>query len=503
MALVGENGAGKTCLFRMLLGQMSPSRGDVHITAGVRIGYLDQLPLASVHPEATCLGVARKPFAPLIALEKRMAALSEVLAQAPVDYGHLLDELGQVQAAYEDAGGYTYAARIEAMLHGLGLPPESWSRPVSALSAGQKVRLALATLLLDEYDLLLLDEPTNHLDIEAREWLGDYLAGLATTYVVVSHDRRFLDHVTTKTAYLDRGQLTLYSGGYSFFRHQLETERESAWQVYEQGRKQVRKLEAQARAYRNWSGAKEREKRGAADKGFVGRRAAKLMKRALAVERRLEEKIEALRTEKPFVKDPVAIEFAATDGKRLLSVSRLAIGYDVQHPLSSDLTWMLGAGDRLAVVGRNGSGKSTLLRTLLGELPPLAGEIRWAASAAVGYFDQENRQLPANETALAAVLMTGRDETVVRTVMGRLRISRNSVFKRVSELSAGERAKVLLARLMLGGYNVLVLDEPTNHLDIETQDVLLEALLDYPGAIVFVSHDRHFVETLATERLEL
>lgn len=227
------------------------------------------------------------------------------------------------------------------------------------------------------------------------------------------------------------------------------------------------------------------------------------MKRSLIAQRRLEETIERMQMEKPRGRDPIAIAFSASEGHRLLWTRALDVGYDATAPLARGITFSLAAGDRLAILGSNGSGKTTVLRTLLGELPPLSGQVRLVPSARVGYFDQETRQLPMDQTALRVVLATGKDETLVRTVMGRMRMRRESVHKSVGALSAGERAKVLLARLILGDHNLLVLDEPTNYLDIETQDALLEALEQFPGGIVFVAHDRHFIETLATEVLNL
>lgn len=459
MALVGDNGAGKTSLFQIMLGRLAPDAGHVSVATGIRIGYLEQTPIdvATGGDARTTLSVAR----------------------------------------------YTYRSRTQAMLSGLGLPEGVWGTPADRLSAGQKVRLALAQLLLGEHDLLLLDEPTNHLDLAARVWLEDYLRGLKTAYVVASHDRRFLDAVATSVAHLERGALAPYSGNYSAFRALAAERVETSWRTYEKRQRLVRKLQDQARSYRHWATAKEKQKRGARDKGYIGHKAAKLMKRSIIAQRRLEATIERMKAEKPRGHDPIAIAFAASEGHRLLWARDLAVGHDREAPLARGITLNVASGDRLAILGPNGSGKTTVLRTFLGEIPPLAGEARLLPSARVGYFDQEMHQVPMTETALRAVVGTDRDETLVRTVMGRMRIRRESVHKDIGSLSAGERAKVLLARLILGGYNLLILDEPTNFLDIETQDTLLEALTAFPGGIIFVAHDRHFIDTLATAVLEL
>ncbi|MGQ0549651.1 MAG: ribosomal protection-like ABC-F family protein [Armatimonadota bacterium] len=506
MALVGENGVGKTCLLRIMLGRLIADSGQVLTPSGTRIGYLEQTGI-DVGPNdlATCLDVALEPFRELRALEARIETISGALARAVAseETNPLLEALGDAQHRFEEGGGYTYGPRTQETLSGLGLPERVWSAPVQRLSAGQKVRLALVRLLLDEYDLLLLDEPTNHLDLHARVWLEAYLARLKTAYVVASHDRRFLDAVATRVAHLDRGALTVYSGNYTAFRAQAAQHLDTAWKIYDKRQRLVRKLQTQARSYRDWANAKEKQKRGAADKGYIGHRAAKLMKRSLVAQRRLEATIERMQTEKPRRHDPVAIAFSATEGHQLLWARDLNVGFEPRAPLARGITVNIGMGDRLAVLGPNGSGKTTVLRTFLGEVPPLAGQVRLVPSARAGYFDQETRQIPLTDTALRVVLDAGGDETLVRTVMGRMCIRRESVHKPVGSLSAGERAKVLLTRLILGGHNLLILDEPTNFLDVDTQDVLLEALRTFPGGVVFVSHDRHFIDTLATQALEL
>ncbi len=504
ISLVGENGAGKTSLFRMLKGRLEPDSGEISFARGVRIGYLEQ-DLAGVDedPGRTCLDAALEPFGPLIEVEKAIERLSGKLAEGGEEASELLAELGEAQHRYEVSGGYEFRARTEATLAGLGLPEPLWERRVSELSAGQMVRLALAKLLLEEHDLVLFDEPTNHLDVPAREWLEGHLTGMSAAYVVASHDRRFLDAVSSKVAHLDRGELTVYPGDYTAFRQQLEQAEEEGWRRYEKNQKLAKKLQRQAQDYQRWSDAGEKKKRGAADKGFVSHKAAKLMKRSLAARRRMEEAAEDARTEKPFEKSAVKIEFGSTKGRSLVRAEDLIVGYVKEQPLTGELSFEVSAGDRVAVLGPNGSGKTALLRTVLGEIPALGGAFRLAPSANVGYFDQDTRSVPPDDTALQAVSRTGRDETLIRTVMGRMGVRRETVNKRTARLSSGERAKVILAGIMLGDNNLLVLDEPTNFLDIETQDVLLEALEDFPGGILFVSHDRHFVEQLATRTLSL
>jgi ATP-binding cassette subfamily F protein 3 len=506
ISLAGENGAGKTSIFRILKGTLTPDTGEVSLSRGVRIGYLEQ-DFAGMEEDAkrTCMEMALEPFDPLIELERRIETLASELggAEESERTSEVLADLGEAQHRFEVSGGYEFRSRTRSTLTGLGLSETYWGRSVSELSAGQRVRLALARLLLEDHDLILFDEPTNHLDVPAREWLEGHLAGIDTAYVVASHDRRFLDAVSRKVAHLDRGELTLYSGDYTAFRQQLGQAEEEGWRKYEKSRKLAKKLQRQAQDYQRWSDAGEKKKRGAADKGFVSHKAAKVMKRSLVARRRMEEAVENARTEKPFEKDVVKIEFGSSKGRNLLRAEDLVVGYSRESPLTRELSFELWAGDRLAVLGPNGCGKTAFLRTVLGEIPPLRGDVRLAPSSKVGYFDQDNRLVPPDVTALEAVLGTGRDETLVRTVMGRMGVRRETVNKKVAKLSSGERAKVLLATLILGDNNLLVLDEPTNYLDIETQDVLLEALRDFPGGVLFVSHDRYFVEELATDTMTL
>ncbi|HKH11861.1 MAG TPA: ATP-binding cassette domain-containing protein, partial [Rubrobacter sp.] len=348
IALVGPNGAGKTSLFRMLTGRLEPDSGTVPLAGGVRIGHLEQ---GSADPDAgsglTCMEAALAPFGVQIRLEKSIERLAAGLARG--DAPGLLEELGEAQQRFEASGGYTFRARTEATLTGLGLTGDLWGRGLSELSAGQRVRLALAKVLLEEHDLILFDEPTNHLDVPAREWLEAYLERSGTAYVVASHDRRFLDAVADKVAHIDRGALSLYTGYYTAFRGQLEQAREEGWRRYEKGRRLEKKLRRQAQDYRRWSAAGEKAKRGAADKGFVGHRSAKVMKRALVAQRRMEEAAEGARADKPFEADPVRIEFVPSRGRGLLRAEGLTIGYPEGRPLAAGISFDVSAGDRLAV----------------------------------------------------------------------------------------------------------------------------------------------------------
>src|SRR5215218_1197657 len=330
--LFGENGSGKTSLFRILTERLRPDSGTVSLARGLRIGYLEQ-DFAALESNATCLGAALEPFEPLLRLERHIANLSEKLGQeSNEEMEGLLAELGEAQQRFEGAGGYGFRALTESTLTGLGLPEPYWGRGVEALSAGERMRLALARVLLGDHDLVLFDEPTNHLDIPAREWLENHLATMNAAYVVASHDRRFLDAVSSKVAHLDRGGLAVYLGDYTAFRQQLERAEEEGWRKYEKSQKQAKKLQRQAQDYQRWSDASEKKKRGAADKGFVGHKAAKVMKRSLVARRKMEEAVENARTEKPFEKSAVKIEFGSAKGRSLVRAEDLIVGYVKEQP---------------------------------------------------------------------------------------------------------------------------------------------------------------------------
>jgi ATP-binding cassette, subfamily F, member 3 len=354
ISLVGENGAGKTSIFRMLKGLLAPDSGEVSLARGVRIGYLEQ-DFAGMEedPKRTCMEVALEPFEFLIKLEKRIESLGFELGGAGESErtSELLADLGEAQQRLEVSGGYEFRSRTRSTLMGLGLSETFWGRSVSELSAGQRVRLALARLLLEDHDLILFDEPTNHLDVNAREWLEGHLAGMDTAYVVASHDRRFLDAVSRKVAHLDRGKLTLYHGDYTAFRQQLRQAEEVGWRRYEKNRKLAKKLQRQAKNYQRWSDAGEKKKRGAGDKGFVSHKAAKVMKRSLVARRRMEEAVENARTEKPFEKDAVKIEFGSSKGRSLVRADDLIVGYSRERPLTRELPSISGreTGSRFSV----------------------------------------------------------------------------------------------------------------------------------------------------------
>jgi len=473
IALVGANGTGKTTLLRLLAGLETPTDGTVHRAKDLRVSYLPQQ--ADFAGDGTLWEALLVVFADLQAQATEMRRLEAAMADPAVDE-EILQRYGAAMDVFERAGGYTYEQRIEHVLSGLGFDPDDFSRPVTQLSGGQKTRALLARLLLEEPGLLLLDEPTNHLDLAGIEWLERYLQAWKGAVIVVAHDRAFLDSVVDRVWEMAWGQLTHYRGNYSAYVIQ-KAEREAEQQVaYQRQKRSIARTEDYIR--RNISGQRTRQAQ--------GRR------------KRLErlERIERPRAERSLKLD---LGDVARSGDLVLGLYDLAAGYAPGSSLVEADEFELRRGERMALLGPNGSGKTTLVRTILGELPPLDGRVRIGASVQIGYFAQGHADLDPEKTILETIQAAGELKTgEARSLLGRYRFSGDDVFKRVGDLSGGEQARVALAVLTLQGANVLVLDEPTNHLDIPSQQVLQEALAEFGGTMLMVTHDRYLIHGLAT-----
>lgn len=486
VALVGRNGSGKSTLLKILAGELAPDRGDIAIAKEVSIGYLEQN--STFRSTNTIYGELESVFADLLDIERRLRDIERLMAEAdpnaePEDYEKLLAEYDRLQERFTAAGGYTYQADIQSVLNGLGFGDRDPDTPVDALSGGQKTRLALGKLLLTKPDLLILDEPTNHLDIATLTWLENYLKHYPGALLVVSHDRYFLDRLVDKVYEISRGVSKKYHGNYSAYLEQKAADLERAWKAYEKQQKEIRKLE-----------------------DFIQRNIARASttKRAQSRRKRLEKMDKLERPAGEERRARIHFDITKPSGRDVLVARGLVYGYEgrkIGGPVSFDLH----RGESVALVGPNGIGKTTLLKTIAGLLPKIAGDIQLGANVTIGYFDQEQSGLNLNKTVLnelwdAYPLM---DEKDVRTVLGSFLFSGADVLKPVAALSGGEKARLALAKLMLARDNFLILDEPTNHLDLDSKEVLEAALMDFPGTILFVSHDRYFINRLATRIIEL
>ncbi len=521
IAIVGPNGIGKTTLLRILVGLDEASSGHIQRARGLRLGYLPQEALLSgMHSVwEECLSAFRS----LQDQEAELMRLEGLLGE-PENAGALLEEYGRLQAGFEHAGGYTYELRIRQTLTGLGFEADDFYRPIPQLSGGQRTRLVLARLLLSNPDLLVLDEPTNHLDIKAVEWLEGYLREWEGATLIVSHDRYFLDQVVDHIWEMRAGGLEEYRGNYSAYVQQREERWELRRQVYES--EMERLLKELDYIKRNISGQNVSQAKGrlrrlsrqveAIEKlGFetvVNKNWLEVSSQATISEHwmgveEIERRIKGLRgpSNRPLHLH-LNLKASNRSGDLVLRTEDLAVGYvDEGKPLFTAPDLLLKRGECAAVIGPNGAGKSTFLKTLLGQLPPLRGEVNLGASLHIGYFAQAHEGLNSENTlvqeidSVAPHLLLGE----IRNYLARFLFTGEDVFRKVSTLSGGERGRLALAKLGLTKANLLLLDEPTNHLDIPSQEILQEVLSEYAGTILLVSHDRYLIDALGTQIWEI
>lgn len=476
VGLVGRNGAGKTTVFRLVTGEEAPDSGDVVTANGLTLGLLQQH--VDFAAGETVHTAALSAFKAVHDIEAEMRALERVME---TDHSAaVMDRYAELQIAFEHADGFSYAARAEAILMGMGFSPSTWTKPAETLSGGQKNRLGMVRLLLSRADVLLLDEPTNHLDVNAVEWLEGFLHEFDKAYVVISHDRYFLDRIAGRIIEIDNGNAVSYKGNYSTYIAERELRREQQQREYENQRAMISKTEEFIR--RNLEGQKTKQ--------------AKSRRNMLE---RLE-RIDAVTTEKHG--GNFGLKKVERTGNNVLKVEDLSIGYGTE-PLASDLDFSLMRGEVLGIIGGNGSGKTTLLRTILGQIRELAGKIYWGTKTDIGYYTQNLEDLePRNEVIqeLRRVAPLA-DNGELRSFLSRFLFVGDEVFKQVSDLSGGEKGRLALAKLIYSRKNVLILDEPTNHLDIPSREALEAALDEYDGTIITVSHDRFFLDKIATQIL--
>lgn len=482
IALVGRNGAGKSTLLKILVKEEAPTSGQINTKKDLSLSYLAQD--SRFESEDTIYGGMLRVFEDLRQQEKTLRAMEMKMGElSGAELDKLMQDYDRLSENFRAQGGFTYEADIKAILNGFQFDESTWQTPISELSGGQNTRLALAKMLLEKPELLVLDEPTNHLDIETIAWLENYLANYQGALIIVSHDRYFLDKVATVTYDLTPHSLDRYVGNYSAFMDAKAEKLASQEKAYEKQAKEIAKLE-----------------------DFVQRNIvrASTTKRAQARRKQLE-KIQRL--DKPQAQQKSAnMTFHADkpSGNVVLTVSEAAIGYDNQI-LSQPINLDVRKFDAIAIVGPNGIGKSTLVKSIVGQIPFIKGEGRYGANVEMGYYDQTQSNLTQANTVLDELWnhFSTTPEVEIRNRLGAFLFSGDDVKKSVAMLSGGERARLLLAKLSMENNNFLILDEPTNHLDIDSKEVLENALIDFDGTLLFVSHDRYFINRVATKVLEI
>ncbi len=476
VGLVGRNGAGKTTAFRLLTGEEAPDSGEIVKINGLKLGLLGQH--VDFADGETVHTAALSAFKEVHDIE---AAMRELEQRMVTDHSEeILHKYADLQAAFELAEGFTYAAKAEAILQGLGFANETWSADATKLSGGQKNRLGLVRLLLSGSDILLLDEPTNHLDVDGVEWLEEFLTTYDKAYVVISHDRYFLDRVTNRVIELDRGQAVTYKGNYSDYLIERELRREQQQREYENQQSLINKTQEFIR------------------KNLEGQKTKQAKSRRNMLERM--ERIEAVQSEKSG--GNFKLKKVERTGNNVLTTENLTVGYG-SKTLASGINIVLHRGGALGVIGGNGTGKTTLLKTLLGEIPELSGRVHWGTKTNIGYYSQTLDDLYEGNTVFLEMkrVAPNVENVEIRSFLARFLFFGEDVDKKVKDLSGGEKGRVALAKLIYSQKNVLILDEPTNHLDIPAREALEAALDEYPGTIVTVSHDRFFLDKIANQML--
>lgn len=488
VALVGRNGVGKSTLLKMIIGQQKTDEGQIIKKKNLTIGYLAQD--TGLESNNTLYDEMLTVFEDLQNTEHQMHKLEKEIAQMSTnvqinqkDYDNLLKKYDKIQHIFKEKNGYGYESEIRSVLHGFHFFEADYSKKIASLSGGQKTRLALAKLLLEKRDLLILDEPTNHLDISTLSWLENYLQSYSGALLIVSHDRYFLDKIATDVYELTQHSVQFYKGNYTDYIHEKSERIRLQWKKFEKQQAEIAKLE-----------------------DFVDRNLARASTTKRAQSRRKQlEKMERLERPQGQEKGPhFQFKIDQESGNIVLIVENAAIGHDnkiISEPINIDLR----KHNIMAVVGPNGIGKSTLLKSILNKIPFIKGQCRFGTNVDVGYYDQELKNLDASKTVLSEIwddhpLTPEKD---IRSVLGSFLFSGDDVKKIVHNLSGGEKARLLLTKMAMNNHNFLIFDEPTNHLDIDSKEVLENALINFDGTVLFVSHDRYFINKVATSVLEI
>ena len=483
-AIVGINGAGKTTLLRIIVGEMTPDDGQVVLAKDKTLGYLAQN--STVDTSHTIYEELLSVKADLLRLEEKIRECENNMKHADGDaLEDLMKQYTSLTHAFETGGGYLYRSELVGVLKGLGFTEDEFSKPVATLSGGQKTRVALGRLLLQNPDLIILDEPTNHLDMNSIAWLETYLLNYKGAVLIVSHDRYFLDRIAGKVIEIDQSKATTFMGNYSDYAVKKEQLRVAAWNAYMNQQRDIKHQEEVIEKLKSFN----REKS---------------IKRAESREKMLDkieviEKPSEVRTDMKLTLTPRILS-----GNDVLTVEHLSKSFD-SHKLFTDVNFEIKRGEHVAIIGDNGSGKTTLLKILNGLVPADQGTFRLGSNVEIGYYDQEHHVLHSEKTLFEEISddYPYLNNTQIRNVLATFLFTGEDVFKRISDLSGGERGRVSLAKLVLSNANFLILDEPTNHLDIMSKEILEDALNGYEGTILYVSHDRYFINRTAHRILDL
>ena len=486
VGIVGRNGAGKTTLLNMLTGELGIDEGEFFVSQNTRIGYLKQRD--NFLKEHTVREAMDHIFDHLHRLEEEIHRAADAVAANPDDV-RLQEKLDALQREYDMKGGYTYKSEITGILSSMAFGEEFYDKKISSLSGGERTRLALAALLLEKPDLLLLDEPTNHLDIGTLKWLEQYLSSYKGTIMIVSHDRYFLDRTVNRIFEVENHKVYCYDGNYTAFAAKKSQRRESELRAYNNQQREIARQEEMIRRMKQHN-------------------TEKLVKRAQSREKRLEHVERLTRPEGEMGRMKIHFKQNFQSGNDVIMAEGLAKefgrGADRKR-LFENAALDIKRGERICIVGPNGVGKTTLLRMIMGELAPTEGRLKVGHNVAFGYYDQGQLLLNENNTVLEELKESYRlyTDTEMRSILGRFLFRGDDVFLTVGSLSGGEKARLSLLKMMLSGANTLILDEPTNHLDIDSKEVFEEALLEFPGTAIVVSHDRYFLQRIPTRILEL